>query len=190
MVDLVPHEVGKPWPGPVNLKDGMQVILNPIEDGLSMVMLAAVPQPTPKELQALREQPLRVGVYASAPLVWVLLDAGAISFDAPYAVGIVPEEDRAKILAGARGMAILAPQVRGLAQIDVIDPARGNRIEVLRAATLSAAWWQVFAAAIDAAAGRGPLGAAAHRAAIAADQRLSTREMFDRAGAVEVAGAV
>ena len=187
---LVPYKVGEPWPGPVTLRDGMQVILNPAEDGLSMVLLAAVPQPTAKELTALREQPLRMGVYASPPLVWVLLDAGTISFDAPYAVGIVPDRDRAAILAGARAIEAWTTSIRGLMQLDVIDPTRRNRIEILRMASLSSGWWQTFAAAIGASATKGPLGSAEHRAAIAADQSLSTREMFARAAAVEVAGRI
>lgn len=187
---LVPHEVGKPHPGPITIAEGMQAILNPTEGGLSLVLLTAVPRPTATEIKALRGDPMRIGLYKSPPLAWILLDVGAISFDAPYAIGIVPPTHRDEVLAGARAVRDWRPTIRALFSLDVIDTSRGNRIEVLRAATLSREWWTAFARALEDAAAAGPLDAAGHRAAIARDQRLTTKEMFVAAAAVEIAGAV
>ena len=185
---FVSHQVGRPHPGPVVIADGMQAILAPTEGGLSLTLLTAVPRPSSKELAALRDAPLRIGLYSSPPLAWILLDAGAISFDAPYAIGITPPAHRDAILTAAKAINDWSAAIRGLVSVDVIDPARTNRIEVLRAVTLSREWWQRFAATLITAAGSGSLDSTSYRAAIASDSQLNTANMFARASAVEIGG--
>lgn len=186
-MSLVGLEVGKPWPYPIP-GEGLQALLEPGEDGPQMMLLAAVSRPTPKEVSALRKQPLRLAVLPSPPIVWIALDAGAISLDAPYAIGLGGSE-RAAALKSSAGMAEAWPEnSRGLVTVALVDTDTAL-IRVLRVVSLSRSWWLALTRGLSACPD--DTRPAERDAAVIRDMtRWTTADMIASATAVETAGAV
>lgn len=175
--------VGQPWPYPV--PDGMQAMVDGGAEGITLALAAACNEPSPSELRALREGPLRLGVLARPALTWIMLDAGEISYDAPFCASISGQEYQSRVLQAARATAEQPAKQRRLVELYVVD--RG-KIAVIRIVSLSADWWRAFAAAVVAAP---QLDMAAYRAAMDADQRaMTTPQMLAAASVVEVGGKV
>ncbi len=181
---MVSLAVGRPYPYPH--PGGMQVIVEPTAEGLTLLLAVACDRPTPKEMAALRDAPLRLAVLSGRPLTWLALDAGALSYDAPYAAGITEGPHRAAIRAAAETTRALPETVRGLILIVVID--RGT-ITLNRLVSCSRAWWRALADSI--LANDASLAMSDYRRAVAADQaRMTTLQMIEAAGIVEIGGKV
>jgi len=182
MTNLTQFEVGSPWPYPnVN---GMQALITAADDGLSLMLACACDKPTVREHKALNEGPLRFGLLSSPPLTWIILDAGVISYDAPYAVGINSARQHDDILGAAKKTLAITEDLRGLAILAVID--RG-KISILRGLSLTMAWWQCLANSI--LASPQPLDRTSYERAIARDQTaMTTKLMLAKAQIVETGG--
>ena len=175
--------VGQPWiegAGP----DGMRAIIEPNDGGLALTLALTINKLTAGELKALREGRIRMAVLSSPPLAWIILDAGKVSFDAPYAAGITTHPG--DIALGCAAIAKWTAETRGLANIIVID--RG-KIAALRMFSLSRDWWSALAQAILAAPP--VLDIAAYHRAIERDAaRMTTPQMLAKAAVVEVGGVL
>jgi hypothetical protein len=116
----------------------------------------------------------------------LILDAGKISYDAPYACGITSPDHARAIVEAAALVDGWTPQTRRLVEIYVID--RG-KLALARAVSLSREWWQAFAGSI--ADAPESLDRAAYERAVAQQQaRMTTAQMLQRAAAAEAGGAV
>lgn len=178
----VSYGVGEPWPhGPA--ADGMTAIITPAEGAPNVMLAIHMAKPATGEVKAVRQGALRIGIWASSPLTWLIVDAGPVSLDAPYSVGITSDDHRGKILASAQAMTEMAETERVLITLALID--RGVTA-VLRGVSMSPAWARALSSSILAAPG--PLSRAAYDAAIARDSRLTTQQMLVQAQAVEAAG--
>lgn len=179
---VVPYKVGAPWPHGA-AEDGMQAVIDPAADSLSVMLVCHVAGLTPDERETLTRGPMRLGVLPSPPLTWLLLAGPAITLDAPYAVGIAGEEHRAHILRAAHATMAMRESQRLLVTIAVVD--RGV-VAVLRAASASRDLALTLAGAILATPA--PLDRALYDAAIRRDARQSTAQMLAAAQAVETMG--
>ena len=179
---MISYTVGEAWPHGA-AADGMKAMIAPAEDGLSVMLAVHLAQPSPAEVKALKTGALRVGVFASAPLAWFVVDAGVVSMDAPYSAGITSQDHRTAILKAAQAMQAMKEDERLLISLALID--RGV-VRALRAVSVSPAWTAALAAAVLLAPAT--LAMPAYEAAIARDSQLTTREMMARAQAVEAAG--
>lgn len=179
------YEVGAPWPHP--LRPGMQATIDPGDESPSMMLICALPEPTLAEIAALTKGRVRLAVIPAAPLVWIVLDAGAVSFDAPYALGLHSAERRAEIVVSAGRAADWSEEMHNLVTIATVDSASGVT-RGLRAVGLSRAWWMALADGLARSAE--PLDAGTHQAAIARDLARwpQTVDMLRDATAVETIG--
>lgn len=175
--------VGAPWPYGAH-PDGMIAMIQPGEGALDVMLACHVSGLSGDELSALRSRPIRLGVWSSPPLTWLLLSTqGEMSLDAPYAAGIADSEHAAGIWRCATAMVDMQPPRRLLITVAVID--RGVT-RALRGVTVSADCGRALAAAILASPKR--LSQADYAAAIDRDSRLSTPQMLAAAQVVETAG--
>lgn len=183
-VAMAVYEVGAPWPQPI-ASEGMTAVVAPGEEAPSLTLVCALGSPTPAEIAALTKGRLRLAIVPSPPLTWIVLDAGKISFDAPYALGVEAAERRAEIADSLARASRWSAETRNLVTIATVDSDTGLT-RGLRAATLSRAWWLALAAGISAAA----IEPAARDAAIARDLRRwpQTADMLRAATALEVVG--
>jgi len=179
------YAVGEPWPHAL-AANGLQATLT---EALDLALLAGIWRPTGKEIEAMRIGQLRIGVLPSLPLVWIMLDAGAVSFDAPYALGLEPAEKRASIIEHAAAIGTWPESNRGLISIFTVDSV-SRRIGAIRTVTLSRTWWLALADGLRASGA--PLSGAAQSAAIKRDYKRwpITAEMFAAASVVEIGGAI
>jgi hypothetical protein len=143
--------VGERWPLPLR-GDGMLASIEPGEEGPSLMLVCAMPQPTSAEVTAMRKRPLRIALLPSPPLLWFALATERLSLDAPYAVGLHRPHEVAAILESARRVAGWPEATRSLVTVPLVDTAAGNTIRALRVVSLSRAWWLVLADALPATA--------------------------------------
>lgn len=174
--------VGAPWPHPA--PEGMQAIISPTEGGLQVALAAALDNITGTELEALIKGPIRLGIATAPPLTWLLLDAGILSLDAPYARGIASPGYAREIAEAAAQIGGWQEQARGLVELYVID--RGL-VAGIRLVSLSRDWWSILAAGLRQPPER--LERATYDRAVTEQQaRWTTPEMLARARIVEVGG--
>jgi hypothetical protein len=180
---VIAYEVGKPWPHP--LTAGMTAIIDPGDEAPQLMLVCAIPSPTPQEVAAMKTGRLRVAIVPSPPLIWIVLDGGEVSFDAPYALGVETAERRAAIVQSVARAVDWPNTMRNIATIVLVDADTGL-IRVLRAVSLTRSWWLALAAGLSAA----PIEAATRDVAISRDLRRwpQTADMLRDAAIVEVAG--
>lgn len=187
MTRIQSYEVGRPWPHPIQ-PAGLQMLAEPIEDGVGVMLVAAVPHISGQEITALTESPIRLGILPSPPIVYVLLSADGLSLDAPYAVGLHDAALAGALRAGV-GLARSWPDDRrGTLTIAVVDGA-DRILRGLRMVSLSRTWWVKLAAALDRC---GPVTPAALDAEMARAYRRypDVAAMMHDATIVETAGRV
>lgn len=174
--------VGEPWPYPV--APGMQATLGVTDTGLSLSLAIQCDRPSAKEMAALESGPLRLAVMASQPITWIVLDAAALSYDAPYARGILSLDDARRVGSALPHVEAWPANMRSLVELYVID--RGV-LALARIVTCSRDWWIELAKGVSDGPER--LDRSAYMAAIKRQQQCwSTMEMIGRARIVEVGG--
>jgi hypothetical protein len=178
------YEVGAPFPLPI-ASEGMTAVIAPGDEAPSITLVCALGAPTPAEIAALTKGRLRLAIVPSPPLTWIVLDAGSISFDAPYALGVEAAERRAAIAESLARASRWSAETRNLVTVATVDIDTGMT-RGLRAATLSRAWWLALASGMSAAA----IDPASRDAAIDRDLRRwrQTADMLRAASALEVVG--
>lgn len=179
------YAVGSLWPHRL-AGEGMTCLLDPGEDGVSMMLVMAMPRPSRAERRAVKSGVLKLALLPSPPLVWIVAAMPGLSLDAPYAVGVHTPERIAALTSSARRAHAWPDDMRGLITIALVDTADGV-VRALRAVSLSRAWWAALADGLEASAA--PIDAAEHQAAMAHDSaRWTTAAMLAAAPVVEAVG--
>ena len=180
--------VGELWPYPL-AGDGLQILLDPGDEGLQITLVAGIDKPTPKELAAMRGGPIKLGILPHSPLVWVVLSAERLGLDAPYAIGVHDAARVAALRESARQAAQWPPGHRGLVTVATVDAAT-TKTRVLRAVTLSQAWHLALSKALEAVPSQ--ITGAQHQRAIDAAyaQYRRPEDMLLACSIVEQAGRV
>ena len=88
-------QVGKPWPYPL-AGEGLEALMEPGEEGVQVTLVAALAKPTVAEVQALTNEPVRLGLLASPPLVWLVLAGRDVSLVPPMRSGSTAPSGRAR----------------------------------------------------------------------------------------------
>lgn len=141
------YEVARPWPHPMPA-EGLQMLADPGDEGLSVTLVAAVPSPTRGEVRALTKGRMRLGILPRPPVAYVVLLADGIALDAPYCLGIHNAQDIAQRRASAGLARSWTERQKGLLTVATVDST--TRItRGLRAVTLSRSWWIALADALD-----------------------------------------
>ena len=177
---------GGPYPYPLVGHDTMQAVVAPADDGLQVMLTAAIRGPSPAEVAAMSTGRIRLTVTTAPPLVWLALAGTRISFDAPYAAGLAGPAHAADIVAASRRAHDWPAEARRLLAVVTVDSATGL-IVAQRDCTLSRAWWRALAHAIEATPAE--ISRRDYLAAVARDTgRWTTADIMAHATAAEVAG--
>ena len=172
-------EVGQRWPYAMG-GEGLQAVIEPTPEGLSVMLVASMAGPTHQEVRAMKKSPVRLGIVPAAPLVWIVLDGGGVSMDAPYAPALAGIDHYAALQIAPR------PAVRSLVTIPLVDHAT-CLVRAIRVVSVSAPWMNALADGIAAA---GAVDTAGRDRAMRAGYARwkTTRDMLSDAVAVETGG--
>ena len=187
-MNLVRLAVGELWPYPL-AGQGLQLLLEPGEEGLQIMIVAGIEKPTPTETAAMRGGVIRLGILPLSPLVWVVLATERLGLDAPYAIGVHDAARVAALRASARQAAQWAPGHRGLVTVATVDTGT-TKTRVLRTVTLSQAWHVALSDALEAMPSQ--ITGAQHQRAIdgAYAQYRQPEDMLLACSIVEQAGRI
>ncbi|MEN2980846.1 hypothetical protein P7L78_21885 [Tistrella bauzanensis] len=187
MTGLTRYAVGAPWPHQL-AGEGLQMLVTPDADWLSVTLVATARGLTRPEVRALTKGRIRVGIVPSPPLVHILLMADGIDLDAPYCIGLHQPASIDTIRRGAGHARSWAPTRRGALLLAVVD-THDRATRGLRMVSLSRDWWVALADGLDAC---GPVTPAGRDAAMGAAycRWPDVTAMTAAATVVEVAGKI